>query len=65
VQAEINDFKEVAGSGGGITYAAIVSYTTVEGEKIIATAKISTGSRPSVGKEVWIIHSPGSLTLLY
>ena len=64
VQAEIIDFKEDT-SGDSTTYPAVVSYTTIEGEKIIATSRSSSNARPPVGKKVWIIYSPADSSHFY
>jgi hypothetical protein len=54
--ATITDFKEQK-SDDGVTYPAIVSFTTQTGQKITANSKHSFGFKPTVGKEVWIVYS--------
>ncbi len=64
VQGKIIDFTEDR-SGEGVTYPGVVSYTTISGEKVIATSKSSSGIKPSIGKEVWVVYSSSNPSHFY
>ena len=49
----------------GITYPAIVTYTTFEGQKITATSGTSSSIKPSIGKRVWIVYDSSDPTTFY
>lgn len=64
MQGTIIDFKEDK-SRDGISYPAIVSYTTISGDKVIATSKTSSNVKPRIGKIVSIIYSPTNPSEFY
>jgi hypothetical protein len=64
VQGRIIGYEEDS-SGDGTTYPAIITYTTIEGEKITGTSISSNGEKPTIGKEVWIVYDPNNPSYFY
>jgi Protein of unknown function (DUF3592) len=64
VKGEIIDFNE-QNSDGDVFYPAVVSYTTIHGQKITATSRTASSVKPSIGKEVWVFYSPSDPSHFY
>ena len=64
VKGKIVGFKEDK-SGDGVSYPAEVDYKTLADERIIATAQHSTGVKPTIGNEVWVVYNPDDPSHFY